>query len=159
MLITVTLSVYYLPKLSGLKDATSIKKEIRHGQIIILPFVVVSAIAMFLMRDWIIWLLFSGEFSDMRDLFLFQLLGDVIKIASWLYAYLMLAKAQAVVFILSELLFSLLFVGLTMFFVDGFGLEGVSYAFALNYFLYLVFMVFWFYRSCAKGTFDEGFVG
>jgi len=155
LVITMTLSVYYLPKLSGLKDALSIKQEIRHGQMIILPLVIVSAVVMFLMRDWLIWLLFNDGFSAMRELFLFQLIGDVIKIASWLYAYCMLAKAQAVVFIVSELLFSLLFVGLTVLFVDGFGLEGVSYAFALNYFCYFLFIVFWFYYSCRRGVFDE----
>ena len=155
MVITITLSVYYLPKLSGLKDVVSIKKEIRRGQMMILPFVVASAVAMFFMRDWIIWLLFSGEFSDMRDLFLFQLLGDVIKIASWLYGYVFVAKAQFKIFIFIEFFFSLLFVALTMTLTDSFGLVGVSYAFALNYLVCLVFVIFWFYRSCTKGKFDE----
>jgi len=159
MVITMTLSVYYLPKLSGLKDAVSIKKEIRHGQIIILPFVLASAIAMFVMRDWIIWLLFSDNFSEMRQLFLFQLIGDLFKIASWLYGYVFVAKAQFKVFIFIELFFSFLFVMLTISFTDLFGLVGVSYAFALNYLVCLVFVIFWFYRSCAKGKFDEGFVG
>lgn len=159
LVVTMTLSVYYLPKLSGLKSGVSIQKEILHGQMIILPFVTILAAVMFFMRDWVIWLLFNDNFSGMRDLFLFQMIGDVVKIASWLYAYLMLAKAQAAVFILSELLFSILFVLLSIAFVDGFGLVGISYAFAVNYLFYLVFMIIWFYRSCAKGTFDEETVG
>jgi len=155
MVITMTLSVYYLPKLSGLKDAASIKKEIFQGQKIILPFVFVSALAIYFMRDWLIWLLFDDSFSEMKQLFAFQLVGDVVKIASWLYAYVMLAKAKMIVFIVSELIFSGLFVVFTIVFVDMYDLLGVSYAFALNYTLYLLFIVVWFYRNSAKGVFEE----
>jgi len=155
LVITMTLSVYYLPKLAGLKDAVSIRKEILHGQMVILPFVVVSAVFMFLMRDWVIWILFNNNFSEMRDLFLFQLVGDVIKITSWLYAYLMLAKAKAVFFIATEIGFGVLFVILSVFFVREHGLVGMSYAFAANYTLYLILMVVWFKRSCKQGAFDE----
>ncbi|MDQ6967759.1 MAG: O-antigen translocase [Mariprofundaceae bacterium] len=155
LVITMTLSVYYLPKLSGLKNADAIKREIKHGQMIILPLVLLSSVVIFLMRDWIIWLLFDDSFLEMRELFLFQMIGDVIKIASWLYAYLMLAKAEALVFIALELLFSALFVVFTILFVDVYGLTGVSYAFAMNYTFYLLFIVVWFYRGCAKGKFDE----
>lgn len=155
MIVTATLTVYYLPKLSSLKNQHSIKQEIKNGQKIILPLVVVSALAIFFLRDWIIWLLFNDGFSEMRQLFAFQLLGDFIKISSWLYAYMMLAKAKVSVFIVSEILMSILFVVFTMLFVDRYGLIGVSYAFALNYTVYLLFIMVWFYTNCQKGTFDE----
>jgi len=155
MVITMTLSVYYLPKLSGLKSSREIKHEIHQGQYIILPLVLLSALMLFYLKDWVILLLFSESFHGMSDLFAFQLFGDFIKIASWLYAYLMLAKAKVTFFIVTEIGFSFLFVILTLFFVNKFSLVGVSYAFAASYTLYLILMFFWFYRSCEKGVFDE----
>jgi len=155
MVITMTLSVYYLPKLSGLKTSKDVKHEIRQGQYIILPLVLLSALILFFLKDWVIRLLFSASFYDMRELFAFQLVGDFIKIASWLYAYLMLAKAKVGIFICTEVGFSVLFVLLSTFFIGEYGLVGMSYAFAVNYTLYLFLIIWWFYRSCEKGVFDE----
>ncbi len=42
----------------------------------------------------IINILFSPQFLPMLYLFKYQLIGDVLKIGSWLLAYLMLAKAM-----------------------------------------------------------------
>jgi len=155
MVITVTLGVYYLPKLSSLKSVDAIKREIRSGQKLILPLVFISAISMYFMRDWIILLLFDEGFSQMAQLFSFQLLGDIMKIAAFLYGYVFIAKAQVKVFIFIELFFSMLFVFLVIFFVENYGLVGVSYAFALNYTICFFFVYWWFLRSCKQGVFDE----
>ena len=56
----------------------------------------------------------------------------------------MLAKAMTKIFIYTEIVFSTLFVLLSILFVNNFGLIGITYAFSLNYFLYLVVMIFIF---------------
>ena len=56
----------------------------------------------------------------------------------------MLAKAMTKVFIYTEIGFSVLFVVLSIYFINTFGLIGITYAFSLNYFLYLVVMIFIF---------------
>jgi PST family polysaccharide transporter len=43
----------------------------------------------------------------MKPLFTYQLLGDFFKIGSWLLAYLMIAKALAKTFIITEILFAI----------------------------------------------------
>jgi len=154
LVISMTLSVYYLPRLSSLNIQYEIRREITHGQRLILPFVVFSSLIIFLMRDWIVLVLFDSRFLAMRDLFAYQLIGDVIKIAAFLYAYMMLAKAKTTVFIVAEIFFSLFFVLLVVLFVNNFGLVGVSYAFTANYLAYFVFVYFWFNISCKKSIFD-----
>ncbi|MCT7466321.1 O-antigen translocase [Aliarcobacter cryaerophilus] len=144
MIITTSLGVYYLPRLSEIQDNNELKKEIFHGYKIIIPIVIVMSIFIFLLKEYIILIAFSDKFMPMIDLFAWQLIGDVIKIASWLLAYLMLAKAMTKIFIYTEILFSALFVLLSILFVNNFGLIGITYAFSLNYFLYLVVMIFIF---------------
>ncbi len=141
MLVTTSLSVYYLPRLSEIKDNQELKKEILSGYKIILPIVSVVALSIFLLREYVILIAFTEKFMPMIDLFAWQLIGDVIKIASWLLGYLMLAKAMTRIFIYTEISFSVLFVLLSIFFVDTFGLVGITYAFSLNYFLYLIIMI------------------
>ena len=144
MLVTTTLGVYYLPRLSEIQDNKELRKEIFSGYKIIMPIVILASLIIFLLKEYVILIAFSKDFMPMMELFAWQLMGDVIKIASWLLAYLMLAKAMTKVFIYTEVLFSALFVGLSILFVDKFGLVGITYAYALNYFLYLVTMIFIF---------------
>lgn len=144
MVVTTSLSVYYLPKLSEIHDNAELKKEIFNGYKIIMPIVIVMSVTIFLLKEYVILIAFSDKFMPMMELFAWQLIGDVIKIASWLLAYLMLAKAMTNVFIYTEVAFSVLFVLLSIYFIDTFGLVGITYAFSLNYFLYLVVMIFIF---------------
>ena len=104
----------------------------------------ICELIIFLLKEYVILIAFSKDLLPMMELFAWQLIGDVIKIASWLLAYLMLAKAMTKVFIYTEVLFSALFVGLSILFVDKFGLVGITYAYALNYLLYLFMMIFIF---------------
>lgn len=141
MVVTTTLSIYYLPKLSEITDKAELRKELLQGYKIIMPIVIVMSITIFLLKDFIIWLLFTKDFAPMRELFLWQLVGDVMKLAAWLIAYLMLAKAMTKTFITTEIAFSLSFVILSIWFVDQYGLVGMSYSFAVNYTLYFFVMI------------------
>jgi len=150
MLITTTLSIYYLPRLSEIKDKNELRKEIFYGYKMILPIVVLMAICIYYLRDVAILFLFTEEFMPMSDLFFYQLLGDVFKIASWLLSYLMVAKAMIKVAIITEVVFSLTFVLLSISLLNLFGLVGVVMAFALNYFMYLLMMLFIFKNIVRK---------
>lgn len=142
MLASTTLSVYYLPKLSELKSSKEIKAEIMSGYRVILPVVILSASLVYALRELVIAILFSKQFAPMENLFCWQLIGDVLKIASWLFAYVMLARAMTKLFIVSEIFFAILFYVLSVYFTSAFGLNGVTVAYAVNYFVYLIFMAY-----------------
>ena len=150
MLATTTLSVYYLPKLSELKNYLEIKKEIIQGYKLIFPVAAFSGVVIYLLRDLIIEMLFAKNFLPMRELFAWQILGDTIKIGGWILSYVVLGKAMVKTFIVGEVVFSTSFVLLTMLMCHFFELEGVVIAHAVNYILYWCFMaysVFNMYRS------------
>ena len=144
MIVTTSLGVYYLPRLSEIQDNTELKKEIISGYKIIMPIVIILAFGIYLFRELAVHIAFSEKFVPMLELFKWQLIGDVIKIASWLLGYLMLAKAMTKIFIYTEIVFSILFIVLSIVFINYFGLVGVTYAFSLNYFLHLIVMIFIF---------------
>lgn len=147
MLVTTTLGVYYLPRLAELTHLDEIKKEVYLGYKFIFPLAVVGGLSVYLLRDWIIALLFSHEFMPMRDLFLWQMIGDSLKIGSWILAYLMLAKAMTKLFVTTEILFALSSVGLTYLFSKLFGFEGVSIAHLVNYALYWLVMSYFIFGT------------
>ena len=140
--ITMALSTYYLPRLSGLSKDAAIRREILNTAAVVMPAVSVLALGIYFSRDIIINLLFTQKFLPARDLFAVQLIGDVIKMASWLYAYPMLSRGAVKTFIASEIFFNATFVGLTWMLVGTWGVQGATIAFALNYLAYLVFVMF-----------------
>ena len=141
MMVTTTLSLYYLPRLAEIRNSLELKSEILKVYCFVMPVVIVGALIIYLLRDFIIGLLFTPEFSPMRELFSWQLIGDVIKIGSWVLAYIMLGRGMVKVFIITEIAFSITFVVLSWFLVVDFGLIGVSIAYGINYFLYWIGMV------------------
>ncbi|WP_333664554.1 O-antigen translocase [Acinetobacter guillouiae] len=146
MLVTTTLGVYYLPKLSELSKVREIKLEVYLGYKFIFPLAVIGGLVVYLFRDWIITLLFTKSFLPMRDLFFWQVIGDSLKIGSWILAYLMLSKAMTKLFITTEIIFAITSILLTYICTQVFGFEGVSIAHLLNYGMYWAIMSFFVFK-------------
>ncbi len=145
LLITTSLSVYYLPKLSSIcNDNMKLKHEIFSGYRIIIPTILFTELIIFLFRENIIQLLFSNDFSEMSTLFFWQLSGDFLKIIAWVLSYLLLARSMTKIFIFSEILFTISYVALGYIFTKYFSLKGISIAFCVNYFLYFLYMIYIF---------------
>ncbi|MEA5669847.1 O-antigen translocase [Pseudomonas sp. MH2] len=139
MLLTTTISVYFLPRFSEIREASVLRREILQGYKVIIPVAVAIGIVMYVLRDFIISLLFTDEFSPMRDLFLWQAVGDVLKVTSWVMAYVMTARALWKTYIVGEILSTILFYALVVL-LDDHGIVGASIAHALNYAFYLVYV-------------------
>lgn len=147
MVFTLTLSVYFLPVFSKLKDGMEIRKEIISASKILVPVVIITSSTVYFLREFIISLLFTDDFLPSIQLIAWQMVGDSLKITSWLISFLMIAKAMLKLFLISQLLFHSIFYFLTVFFVDSYGLVGVSYAHAANFLLYLLFSYVFVYKK------------
>ena len=140
--ITTVIGVYYMPRLSELKEKSELRKEIVNAYKIIMPVVTVMALAIWFCRALIVRILLAPKFLPMLPLFKYQLIGDVLKIASWLMAYLMIAKAKTRLFIATELVFTGTFILFSLLFINSFGVIGTTYAFCLNYLIYSISIFF-----------------
>lgn len=145
-IITMTLSIYYLPKLSSLKDRLEIRIEILNGYKIVIPFLIVSIGIVYLLKDFIIVILYSSEFLEMSDLFGPQLLGDFFKIMAWMLGYIMLAKAKTKLFIFIQVYASVLTYFLSIYLVNLWGIEGVVWAHAFK-FIFHFFLLLTIFRK------------
>jgi PST family polysaccharide transporter len=141
LLITTSLGTYYLPKLASLHTNAELRKEIFQGYKIILPAVFIGCIILYSTRFFIIDILYTKQFEAMGELFIFQLLGDFFKMAAWILSYLMLAKALAKLFVITEIVFSLSYIVFGYLGINFFGLKGITIAFAVNYILYFLTMI------------------
>ena len=148
MLVTSTLGIYYLPRLSEIRTSSELKLEIISGYKLILPLAVIGAGIIYLLRGWVVVTLFTADFAPMKDMFAWQLGGDVAKIGSWLLAYVMLGRAMVRVFIITEIVFASTWVGMVFILTNKFAIQGVFMAYFTNYVLYWMIMTLIIWRHC-----------
>ncbi|WP_439882429.1 O-antigen translocase [Pontibacter sp. MBLB2868] len=141
LLITSSLVIYYLPRLSEIKNDIELKKEILEVYKIIVPVLLVITLSTYLLKDWVIYILFDDQFQGMQPLFAFQLIGDFFKIISWILAFQMVAKSMTATFVATEVIFSIMFVFLGLFFVEKFGTVGATIGHSITYIIYFLTMV------------------
>jgi len=148
--ITTSLSVYYLPKLASLRSDREIRNEVMTVYKHLVPFLIAASLLMILFRYYIISILFADDFRDMQQFFPFQLLGDLLKMSTWVLGYLLVAKAMTRTFIVVEVASCTLFVLLSMFFVTQFGAIGATIGYAAAFFCQLVIMIIIFRKLLFK---------
>lgn len=140
-LITTTLTLYYLPRVAELRDWDELRAELRHVLKIVVPAVAALALGLFVLRDLVVAMLFSGSFAPMKQLFAWQLAGDILKITAWLFAFLMVGRGLVVEFIVTEVLAAVVFTFGTWVLTGWMGFRGVAAAHCLNYGVYLLVVV------------------
>lgn len=147
MFITTILSVYFLPKLSKAQNNNETKAVFWQYYKFILPVFCAGIIAVYLSRFFIIHLLFTKDFLPVSSLFLWQLTGDVFKVASLILGYQFFAKKMTKAFIVSEIFSLTILYFLSLLFIKYFGIQGIVMAYALDSFVYLVVLCFYFRKS------------
>ena len=134
--ITASFSVYLLPTLSRLVAKQDISREIGRSLKFVLPAVAAASLTVWLLRDFAIWLLFSSKFVAMRDLFAWQLVGDVLKVGAYVFGYLVIAKASLRFYILAELSQFTLLTAFSHWLIPAHGALGAAQAYMATYIVY-----------------------
>ena len=94
-------------------------------------------IAMLGLAPWVIHLLYSREFAEAASVLRWQVLGDILKVASWPLGCVILAAGAGRTFMLTESLAIAVFVALTWLGMPLLGIEASGIAFVGMYLLYL----------------------
>ncbi|AWK15004.1 lipid III flippase WzxE [Candidatus Fukatsuia symbiotica] len=148
--ITASFTVYLLPTLSRLQDKDDIAREILRSLKFVLPTVATISLLVWLLRDFAIWLLFSNHFAAMRDLFAWQLVGDVLKVGSYVFGYLVIAKASLRFYLLTEISQFLLLTGFTHWLIPLHGALGAAQAYMATYIVYFALCSGAFFIYCRR---------
>lgn len=140
MFLTTPLSVYYLPKLAELTTKADIRAEMWRVLCFILPPALLMALTLYLLRNWMIPLLFSAEFLTLASLMPWQLIGDVLRVCAWLLSFFLLSKSMIRLFISSEIAFNIILLFVTTVLTSRYGVDGAPMAYAACYGIYVIVM-------------------
>jgi O-antigen/teichoic acid export membrane protein len=144
--ITVVLANYYLPELASARGIEEIRRRVSAAAHVAIPVTLGMALCLYLFRDMVLRILFPPSFSPMRNLFLFQAIGDCLKICAQTLGFITVAKAMTGIYVGLEVMQSVLFVLLSWMFLHWAGPIGVTYAYALTFFIQLI-VVLWLYKQ------------
>ena len=95
-----------------------------------------ASFTVWLLRDFAIWLLLSNKFTAMRDLFAWQLVGDVLKVGAYVFGYLVIAKASLRFYILAEVSQFTLLMVFAHWLIPAHGALGAAQAYMATYIVY-----------------------
>ena len=139
-----SISLYYLPKLVEANTGQGLLRVVFWGVKFLTIFALPALIIILFLGGYVIPLLYSSSFLETKFLLKWELLGTFLKLLSFSVSFIMIAKKLTTVFVMSELISGLLFLGLSMFFIDKYGVVGASIAFAGTYFIYLLWSIIYF---------------
>ena len=150
MIFTLPVSIYFLPKLSGVTDEQEIILIFKEFFKLILPVAILSAYIIYLLRAPLISILFTESFILVNELLIYLLIAELFRIFSNLICVFFLAHKLLFKIIRNQFLLATIFILLTYFTIEMYGLEGVviSYLLAslLDAVLYIL-MFFSYYKN------------
>lgn len=143
MFLTTTFQFYLIPTFTSL-SGTKLKREVFKVWSLSIPSILLITLVVYLLKDFIIPLIFTKEFLLIKTIILFHLLGDAIKMNSWVLGKILIAKAHTKVFIWFQIGWAIVFCSLTVILTNNYGFEGVSIAYFLTYVLHFLAMNLYF---------------
>jgi PST family polysaccharide transporter len=138
MLLTNTLVAYFLPRFSEIASGPALRHEVMHAYRFVIPLVMASAATIFLLRSVLVPLMLTKAFLPVVNVLGWQLLGDVLKIASWVAAYALVSRAKTRTYIVLELVFAVVLVVSILAGARLDGLRGAALGYAVTYALYWI---------------------
>jgi PST family polysaccharide transporter len=134
---TAVLGTYLVPAISILRrdeEVSFIHRGLRDLSVIIIPFVVLINMS----SKYLIMFLFNKDFLIIKDIVIYQTIGDYFKGLSLLFSYFMISKKMTYHFIILEIIASFFYALFSQYFLNIYGLAGVSYAYLLTYGTYFL---------------------
>jgi PST family polysaccharide transporter len=136
MLLTSTLVAYFLPRFAELPAGPKLRREVLRAYRFVLPLVAATAGAIYFLREPLVRGMLTADFLPITEALGWQLLGDGIKICSWVAGYTLISHARIQLFVVTEVLFSGLLVGFTFLGASLYGLPGTAIGYATTYALH-----------------------
>ena len=136
----------YYPRLSAvINDHAAVNKLVNEQTEVALLLAGPVFLSMLGLAPWVIELLYSSKFSEAAVVLRWQVLGDILKVASWPLGFVILAAGDGRTFLFSDTLAIAVFVLCVWLGLPYLGLQITGIGFLLMYTVYLP-LVYWLAR-------------
>ena len=142
---TAVIGMLVYPRMAAMvKEEEALRKFVRGTFYLVLPVLVAALLLVYLLREWVLVLLFNQSFAVAEYLFDYQLLGDFFRMWSIVLTNLIVVRAHVKLYIGWQVASALLYITLVSVLLEPYGLEGITKAHALRYAVTLAFAVLYY---------------
>lgn len=144
MFVTSLMALYILPRFSEIDNIKEFKKEVLIFYKAVIPIFIIGLVVIYLLKSYIVVFVFSKEFQPVENLFLWQLLGDLLKVLAMVMVYQFLAKKMFWHYIVTEIFFLIMLYLTSIYFVDLYGAKGAVIGHFVSYLVYyaIILLIF-----------------
>jgi PST family polysaccharide transporter len=133
----------YYPRLTAaIHDHAAVNRMVNEQTEVALLLAGPVFLAMLALAPWVIELLYSSKFDEAANILRWQILGDVLKVASWPMGYIIVAAGDGRTFMFTESLTIAIFAGLTWLGLPMIGVQATGVAF-LGMYVVCLPMLYW----------------
>jgi PST family polysaccharide transporter len=145
----------YYPRLTAaISDHAAVNRLVNEQSEVAMLLAAPVLLAMMALTPWVIHLLYSREFQPATEVLHWQILGDILKVASWPLGFIILAAGDGKKFVLSETVAISTFAFLTWLTLPWLGLEASGLSF-LGMYMVLLPLVYWLAKRRTGFTWDS----
>ncbi|MFD1163870.1 O-antigen translocase [Hwangdonia seohaensis] len=144
MLVSSLMALYILPRFTEIDTVKEFRKEVFGFYKTVIPVLVLALFLIYLLKPFIVTLVFTEEFKPVEDLFLWQLLGDFLKVLSLVIAYQFLAKKMFWHYVVTETFLVVILYITSVYFINMFGVVGAVIGHFVSYLMYygIILLIF-----------------
>ncbi|MBT8258365.1 MAG: O-antigen translocase [Bacteroidia bacterium] len=135
------MALYFLPRFSEIDSKKEFRSEVFDFYKTIIPILGLGLFVIYLLRDYVIAIFLTSEFKAVEDLFLWQLLGDFVKVLSVVIAYQFIAKKMFWHFIITEAFLLIITYFTSVYLIDIYGVKGANMGHLVSYLLYFLLVI------------------
>ena len=149
---TVFLAYYFMPTISRLDNKREIGRITIKLLISMMLLFSIGASVFYVGRNFLIPLILADSFDALGDVIVYQLLGDLFRVSSYVIGFIAVAKAATKIYIAAELLQNGLFLLFAMLMLHLYGdIRAVMISYAATYIIYFIVsaIFFGFYLKAA----------
>ena len=156
-LLFTALGMEYYPRLARVAEHRTrmrifVSQEVNVAMMVLAPI----AVLFILLREQVVWLLYTSEFHVILSYVAWGMVGMVLRALSWCMAFVILARGDGMIYVITEVLSAIATVVLNIVCYHVWGLTGLGIAFLLSYAFYaaMIAVVYvWHYRlSMSAGS-------
>lgn len=137
----------FFPRLSAISaDKAKIKTLVNEQTYIVLVIASPIIVGLLLLSDFALSILYSSEFIYADTILKWQILGSFFKVLGWPIAFILLAKGKGRLFLLTEIVFYVVYLLFSYLLYPAYGLDASGIGYFIAYIVYLP-MVFFIVRT------------
>ena len=138
-LVFAALGMEFYPRLARVAESSHrLRVFVSHEMNIAFMVLTPCLLAFILLRSQLVWLLYSDEFRVIITYISWGVVGTILRAASWCMAFVMLAKGDGKIYLITESLSAVVGLTLNMLCFHMWGVDGLGYSYLAWYSIYTI---------------------